>query len=383
MANPTIYDDVTGNANGCNSIAQIQVACDCIDYICQDITVQLDENGLAHVVVSDIDNNTTDACEFISLGLTNNSFTCTNVGTNNTLTITGTDIYQNAFFCEPHVTVEDNIPPTPFCMSATVQLDLFGDGILTASMIDAGSSDACGSVTLNVSASTFDCSQLGITQNITLLVSDLNGNTSSCSAIVTIEDNVPPTALCHPYTVQLDANGIGYVKTSDIDAGSSVGCGMMFLSVDPNSFDCSYAGMTESVTLTVEDAEGNTTSCSTTVTIERNNALNCQWTGQADSDWFNPLNWSNACLPGEIDKITIPASTPHMPHLASNSTKFNNLTVDQNAHLIIDGTMEIISDQGLAVTNNGIISVNGQLFFGGGNFINNGVIMGSGEILGL
>jgi hypothetical protein len=38
-------------------------------------------------------------------------------------------------------------------------------------------------------------------------VTDANGNTSTCDATVTVEDNVAPTAICQNITVQLDATG--------------------------------------------------------------------------------------------------------------------------------------------------------------------------------
>jgi hypothetical protein len=42
---------------------------------------------------------------------------------------------------------------------------------------------------------------------VTLTVTDANGNTSTCDATVTVEDNIAPTAICQNITVQLDATG--------------------------------------------------------------------------------------------------------------------------------------------------------------------------------
>ena len=44
---------------------------------------------------------------------------------------------------------------------------------------------------------------------VTLQITDVGGNTSSCTATVTIEDNVPPIAICQDLTVDLDAGGNG------------------------------------------------------------------------------------------------------------------------------------------------------------------------------
>jgi hypothetical protein len=67
---------------------------------------------------------------------------------------------------------------------------------ITSAQIDNGSSDNCGAVTLTIGGGadqTFDCSSVGA-QTVTLTVTDANGNTSTCDATVTIEDNIAPTA---------------------------------------------------------------------------------------------------------------------------------------------------------------------------------------------
>ena len=52
----------------------------------------------------------------------------------------------------------------------------------------------------------FDCSQVGA-NTVTLTVTDVNGNVSTCDATVTVLDTIPPTAICDDITVELDANG--------------------------------------------------------------------------------------------------------------------------------------------------------------------------------
>ena len=57
------------------------------------------------------------------------------------------------------------------------------------------------------------------TNTVTLSVADVNGNSASCTATVTVEDVTDPVANCQDATVQLDANGAGVLTASDIDAG--------------------------------------------------------------------------------------------------------------------------------------------------------------------
>eukprot|EP01084_Bolivina_argentea_P062206 113734_1 len=58
-----------------------------------------------------------------------------------------------------------------------------------------------------------------------------------------------------PFTVQLDANGVGSVTSDNIDGGSTDVCGIANLSVSPNQFSCQDVGE-NMVTLTVTDNNG-------------------------------------------------------------------------------------------------------------------------------
>src|SRR6185503_16376598 len=96
---------------------------------------------------------------------------------------------------------------------------------------------------------------------VTLTVTDANGNSSTCSSVVTVEDHVAPVATCQNITVQLDATGNASITAAQVDNGSTDACGVANLSVTPNSFTCSNVGA-NTVTLTVTDANGNSSTCS-------------------------------------------------------------------------------------------------------------------------
>ena len=92
-----------------------------------------------------------------------------------------------------------------------------------------------------VTPPTFDCSDIG--QNVVVLtVTNNPGNTSTCTATVTVLDNLPPIALCHDITVMLDGNGHAVITAAQIDNGSSDNCGAITVSVTPSSFDCQDVG---------------------------------------------------------------------------------------------------------------------------------------------
>ena len=92
--------------------------------------------------------------------------------------------------CEQIIEIEDHTPPVCATKDITVTEVLDPEtGIITitADMVDDGSYDACGGpVTLSVDPTTFTCEQEG-DNLVTLTVTDECGNTSTCTAIVTID----------------------------------------------------------------------------------------------------------------------------------------------------------------------------------------------------
>ncbi|MCH2230955.1 MAG: HYR domain-containing protein [Crocinitomicaceae bacterium] len=243
--------------------------------VCQDMIVQLDAFGNAVITAADIDAGSSDNCAIATLAVAPNTFTCADVGVNS-VTLTVTDTYGNVSTCAANVTVEDNVAPTAVCADITVQLDSGGNGSIVAADIDGGSSDACGIANITASQTSFDCSHVGA-NNVTLTVEDINGNISTCVAIVTVEDNLAPAAVCQPITVELDATGNVSITAADIDNGSTDACGIASTTIDVTSFDCSNVGP-NTVTLTVTDVNGNVSTCTSTVTVEDNEApvASCQ-----------------------------------------------------------------------------------------------------------
>src|SRR3989475_6359898 len=114
--------------------------------------------------------------------------------------------------------------------------------------------------------SNFDCSNVG-PNLVTLTVTDNNGNSQTCTATVTVQDQVGPVAVCQDITVQLDATGHVTISPAQIDNGSTDACGIASLSLSKTNFDCSNVGP-NLVTLTVTDNNGNTQTCTATVTVQ-------------------------------------------------------------------------------------------------------------------
>jgi hypothetical protein len=49
---------------------------------------------------------------------------------------------------------------------------------------------------MTVQPSAFNCTHLPLNQTVTLRVTDLAGNVSTCSAVVDVVDNLPPVIQC-------------------------------------------------------------------------------------------------------------------------------------------------------------------------------------------
>jgi hypothetical protein len=266
-ANPTVLTvtDVNGNVSTCNATVTVE---DNIapTALCRDITIQLNASGSA-VIGYDIDNGSFDACGIASYAVSQVGFDCSHVGPN-LVTLTVTDNNSNTSTCSSIITVEDNIAPLAVCQDITVQLDASGVGTVVVADINNGSSDACGIATMTLSQLTFSCAEVG-TKLVTLTVTDVNGNSSTCTSTLTIEDNIAPIAVCQDITVQLDASGNAAITGTQINNGSSDACGIATLSVSPSTFDCTNIGG-NAVVLTVTDVNGNASTCNATVTVQDN-----------------------------------------------------------------------------------------------------------------
>jgi hypothetical protein len=171
----------------------------------------------------------------------------------------------------------DNTPPTANCKSITVALSPSGTAVVTASMIDNGSSDACGIGSLqinNAASQTFTCANIGA-NTVTLKVTDRAGNVSTCSAVV----NVAPAAIivagqstvCQGQTVTLNANqGDSYQWQKD---------GVEIAGATAQTY---IATVTGNYTVTVTNAGGcSGTSSPTAVTVNLNPTVDVTPSGVA------------------------------------------------------------------------------------------------------
>ncbi len=232
----------------------------------QNITVQLDENGTVTIDPNDIITSTSNfPCGISSIQVSPNTFGCENIGINDVV-ITIVDNYGFPISKLVTVTVENNLPLVAKCKDATIQL-FKGFAFLSPGLINDGTSDNCGTALTSVFPVSFTCANVG-ENTVTLSATDLNGNSSSCTATVTVQDVTPPKAKCRDITIQLDATGKATIGVSDVNNGSSDDCSIQSRSIDNDAFTCADVGAARTTTLTVVDVAGNVSACLANVTVQ-------------------------------------------------------------------------------------------------------------------
>ncbi len=115
------------------------------------------------------------------------------VGTT-TNTFAVSDVSSNSATCSFTVTVSDNQGPTAICQNIVLPLDSTGTALVTTTVVDNNSFDNCTSLTSTVTPTSFNCGNLGA-NTVVLTLTDQNGNTSTCSAVVTVTSSPVAVAI--------------------------------------------------------------------------------------------------------------------------------------------------------------------------------------------
>ena len=176
--------DVNGNTGTCNATVNV------VDNInptpiCQSSIVIPITTNTAPILVSNIDNSSTDNCNIVSRVLSSTAITCANTVTPLPVTLTVTDQSSNSATCVTSVYANDVTPPTARCKDITKRFTGSQNFIvITPSDIDNGSSDNCGIQSLAMTGNN-KLPKGSIGGPVRMLVTDVNGLTSTCSAYVT------------------------------------------------------------------------------------------------------------------------------------------------------------------------------------------------------
>ncbi|MCG8331401.1 MAG: T9SS type A sorting domain-containing protein [Chitinophagales bacterium] len=173
----------------------------------------------------------------------------------------------------------DTDAPIANCKAASITLGANGEASISIDDINNGSEDACGIANMSLDQTAFDCSHTSLINIVALTVTDNNGNESSCTATVTVIDNVNPVAHCKNTTVQIQADGTYTLMESDVfDAINSYdNCEISNVNFTAATFTCDDIDLSFPITVTLTDPSGNSNQCTANVLVELDDALPNGW----------------------------------------------------------------------------------------------------------
>ncbi|MAP55595.1 MAG: hypothetical protein CL605_11900, partial [Altibacter sp.] len=170
--------------------------------------------------------------------------------------------------------VGDTTPPNAVCQNVTVQLNASGNASVTAAQVDGGSTDDTGITSRSVSPSSFTCSNIG-GNTVTLTVMDAAGNMDTCTATVTVQDNIAPSITCASNgTRNVDSGSNMYtVVGNEFDpTASSDNCPPITITNNVNGTTTlageSFPVGDTVITWSVDDGNGQITSCIVTISVQ-------------------------------------------------------------------------------------------------------------------
>jgi hypothetical protein len=270
----------------------------------------------------------------------------------NTVDCTASNDYGTAT-CSFTVAIQDTEAPTISCpATVTVNTD---SGLCTASDVDLGvpsaTSDNCGVNTLvNNAAASYPVG----TNAVVWTVTDIHGNTATCTQQVIVVDNQAPTINC-PANIVTSADP-GQCGKSNVTytATAADNCTNVTVSCTPASGSTFVIG-TNSVTCTATDSSGNTNSCTFTVTVvvDEPPVVSC------------PTNIVTSVDPGQCTKSNVTYS-------ATASDNCTNVTLSYNppsGSTLPSGTTTVYVNATDASGNSAAIKVFGDINTAAGNGI--------------
>lgn len=254
--------DTSGNTATCTATVTVQDATDPVA-ACRNVSVELDTNGVATITADEVDGGSTDNCGIVTRTLSQDTFTCDDLG-ENSVVLTVADAAGNSATCEATVVVVDTTAPVIQLQgNASVVVECGAD------YVDAGAtaSDNCGDLTNAIDVSNpVDTSQPGV-YTVTYNVSDASGNAAqTVTRTVEVRDTTPPVislAGANPLTVDCGDEYVDPGATATDTCDSAV-----LVTVDSSAVIPDQEGGPFIVVVTATDASGNVSTATRTVFVE-------------------------------------------------------------------------------------------------------------------
>ena len=226
-------------------------------------TLYLDSSSSAVLSYADVDNGTYDNCGIDSVYISQEYFSCTDLGTNPTLA-TAVDSSGNVSTQIAQVIVLDTLAPSFSLSVDTIQL------YTTTSCQGVGSwtyaaGDNCSGVSVTSNYNTGSTFGVGTTKVLST-ATDQSGNSTSDSLFVVVTDTLAPFWVNYPFVTQTIpslttcGSNVSWYPPTAIDY-----CGLVTITSNYNSGDF-FTGP-DTVVFTATDLSGNTITYSLPITI--------------------------------------------------------------------------------------------------------------------
>jgi hypothetical protein len=193
-----------------------------------------------------------------------------------------TDACANVTADTVQLVIQDNMPPIAICDQITgVSLGPFGTTMVFAETFDDGSFDNCCPIDLAVrrldglcdqpdtfaSTVTFCCVDIGTVVEVELRAMDCFGNANFCDVQVVVNDQIDPEIVCPAdVIIACDSNPLDLDLTGEPYVFDGCGVDTVFYADTENLNECSIGTITR--IWTVDDALGNSSTCSQLITLE-------------------------------------------------------------------------------------------------------------------
>ncbi|MCH2198140.1 MAG: FG-GAP-like repeat-containing protein, partial [Flavobacteriales bacterium] len=287
---------------------------------CQNMTLYLDASGQASLDPSDIEVSSSDNCGIADISLSQTTFDCADLtaplvvssanGYDVIIDVNAVSINTATASCPwgYSYTVEldydvsftgVNIPSNLYTLQGTIGCDpanhFFnlpnsgGSGSVTSANSYNSDSDCatatpeslgCNTITIQISGPGIPETFIVMPSNtvpVDLIVEDNAGNIGTCTADITIIDDIAPTITCAA-DISTSTNAAGCTANVTVPAPSTAdNCSVASLTNDYNgtaSANDNYPVGTTTITWTVTDNSGNTATCTQNITVTNNLSAN-------------------------------------------------------------------------------------------------------------
>ena len=208
--------DVNGNTNSCTTTVSVIDSISPV-VICVNLTLQLDNAGIASISSPSILGSSSDVCGIANESLSQSSFNCGDLGMNS-ITYTATDANGNVSSCISMVTVEDTI--APIWANCPSNISVFADSATCASSVTWSVPTVTDNCSIANSSNNFNSGSAFPIGNTTVsyVAIDSSGNADSCVFVVT----VTPQPLLATVTSSMTSCGFNLACAGDANATATV-----------------------------------------------------------------------------------------------------------------------------------------------------------------